>query len=587
MRRWGARVAAVALLGLATTAEGMMLSETSLKFGTTFSDFGPTCETLSVRSTRPWTVERAPDSAWHPGLTITPMGGAGPLVVRFCMDRTRANSNEVHTTRVLFRDADGTVTLPIRTSCSSNSKCGQPEHAPTERPAPVETALRTATPLPGQPTATVTPRPTGTAQPTFTSVEGSTPVRTATAIRTATVVPTRTATPLVPTAQPTSVPGARPVAQPGRALTVVRPMPYRFVSYRNDFAKPRKWAYFLDGTVTTADNASMDAQEHVRLSAVQELTALLDDWRYLGCFDEVQETIAVSQGISHIYRDLMGPYQVAGKLNDGVKGTWADEDAYYNIAGYSMRRYRRCLLDKDTVAACALLPTEYLEFLDLRAEGGRCVEGALFTLPSPPVFDKTQQNLGPLTADRLMPALSPSQLALLNAPTASHTCASLAVLDGRGCTGGTQEKLRQLEASGLNAEQRHALQLAPFPRRHDARWPAREHRAIVLGELYTWGDGSGSMPFSWDGQQRGHGNWGFSRAAEFAHLIYHAISAHMWVREFNGTWVDRSPPYLYRFPCFVRGKFTYGNDCPEESQAAIVNRALRGDYGIYTPGRQP
>ena len=575
-KRWPWMVAAVVLLGMATAVEAQV-TPTKITCG---SSFGTDPKYLDV------TVAGSFALMVPPWVVASQTSGVAPIRLALRCDKSGLTPKHEETqTLPLVVLADGiTSTYPItwRATCSTSSGCGTGSPVPpppTARP----TIVRTATPLPGQPTATTTP------QPTFTSVGGSTPVRTATAIRTATatvMVPTRTATAAVPTVQPTSVPpSGRPVAQPGRALTVVRPMPYRFVSYRNDFAKPRKWAYFLDGTVTTADNASMDAQEHVRLSGVQELTALLDDWRFLDCFDEVQETIAVSQGISHIYRDLMGPYQVAGKLNDGVKGTWADEDAYYNIAGYSMRRYRRCLLGKAMVAVCASLPTEYLEFLDLRSEGGKCVEGAAFTLPFPPAtVDKAQQNLGPLTADHLMPAYSAAQLALLNDSTSAHTCASLAVGDGRACPGGTQEKLRRFEQSGVNAEQRHAMQLAPFPK-GDKRWPHREHTAIALGELYTWGDGSGTMPLSWDGQQRGQGNWGLSRGAEFAHLIYHAIAAHMWVREYQGTWVDRSPPYLYRFPCKVNGKFTYGNDCPEESQAQIVNRALRGDYGIYTPGR--
>lgn len=353
-----------------------------------------------------------------------------------------------------------------------------------------------------------------------------------------------------------------------------RPIPLRQLSLKLGDSAPYKWAIVPDDrgaeVRVPATQGSLDQLEESRLMAM--LSVLRAIRPFVGGQKKINRWVNISSGFSHIFRDLNPVYQM-DRLGDGEGGTWTTDPSgkHYSIENYAMRDVQKLCLLRDNFPLVSKLAPDVLDFLDIRLANGRVEVGAAFTLPPiPSTYDKTVMRAGPITADRPMVALTPTQLAALTAATQAHQHASDPVAHPSPADAddhkSVQLLLREFEETALDEEQRHFFQLMQFNGGKDARWSAADVALIAKLEDLTWNE--------WDAELRKPApNWGLSRYWEIAHQQAHALAA------FNTMANPQDVQMLYRLPCFDHlGHAKPIGECPAEDQGQVMARLRTGVF---------
>lgn len=481
----GTIIAALVLL-FATTAHAQV-TPSSLTFGSTF----PSEKALDITATGPFTV------AVPPWLLPSQTSGEAPARILLRADKSQLAANVTTKATVVVTVAGVDYAVLVQGKCSTSSGCGTGPPIlppPTERP----TSVRTATPLPGQPTPTRTVFPTGGI--------------TATATGGKTATPTRTATPIVPTAEPTSVPPSGYLAQPMRPTGLD-------VSYRVlDEGAPFRWCMLRrppGGSpfgYVPCTQVGMDAMTETSLVAIVNLVRVVrgieNGWAGLADFmlSESQGASAITAFLNPIYEGNFGDY----------RGDWAEDEngKDYSKPFYVARKARAFLLNHATACAAAPEIGKFLDFLNLTISAGRCVDsGWRPVFPATKVPNATQA-LGTIDYDTKQPPLLGAQLHLLHMTHAQHR----AVSDWR-CGVGPQpapgvvaQAHLALEASARNETELHFFGLKAFSGDVDPRWsPAEECKWARLQDA----DHERWM------RAVEAGDWAASRKAETSHQNAH------------------------------------------------------------------
>lgn len=438
-RAW--MLAACAVL-MASTAEAITVDETAVKFGTTYK---PEPQIVTITSTLPFTITTAPGGTWHPGLTVTPVGGVGPARIEFRLDERKASSNEVHFSRLRVCDALSCVEISVRISCSGSSGCLVPEGSPTARPVPI---------------GSVVPVPTRTAVP-------------------GAPVPTRTAAPPpLPSSQPSPVTGFSAPVIPWSVVSISKRVPTQFL----------KWCPVAGGFVSS-DQPCADAIENTRNVAGFAALRMADhfpgrDTRWM------HNALDIGSGVTHLIVHLWTVYR--GNFGN-YTNTWrTDKDGrqYHVMEGILDELVKKILADPAFARFVAAWPESTLEsgdpmrpkmeaplldLLDLRLsdDGTTVVPGARFIrwTVNEATYDSRALTRGVLDYEMVLQALTPEQKALVMATHHAHHRVTAWHCGGEKPPDGIVPQAHaRLVASARNATEARLFGMLPFSGVFDDRW---------------------------------------------------------------------------------------------------------------------
>lgn len=455
---WGNMKILIGLL-LSSVCFAGDVSDTSLTFGSTFNT-DP--KIITVFSSGQFGLNNIP--VW---LRVDPVTAVGPGDVKFYADVKKVPTNG-DTALVNLVTRNGTTVITILAKCSSSSGCGG---------------------------GTVVPTPTPVVNPTPVS----TPV----------VNPTPVSTP-VSTPQPTVAP-TPPITIPVGDDSVTAPVhpTYREVSTKLDKIVPYVW---YQGK--TATQTQRDAMEETRAGI-----AMPEVLRYArtipGCKSSYDR---FAQGMSEITAKLGPVYEIGISLKEGTAGHWSVDPngRHYSIENYAFRAVAACSVKSASeCAASPLMNANLLDLMNMRIENGKCITGALFTVP-PPTEKRNgyRERLGMVQADTLMPALTAQQLQLLDASHAAHHAVT-EFKCGTGPAPAAGIVLKShiaLEATARTEAEHHFLRLKDFSGAEDPLW--------TRAEVCKWARIQDKAHHAWKDQVL-LGKWGRARLMDNDHLNAH------------------------------------------------------------------
>lgn len=471
---------------MSVNAMAVSFSPTQITFGSTFNG-DP--KVVVVDSEVPFTLG-VMMPAW---LTAKVSGN----IVSFYADVTKVPASG-ETVYVTFNDANSSKFVTIQAKCSSSSGCGGVIILPT----------------------TPTPTPVATPKPTVAPTPVSTPVGTPN--------PTPVATPL-PIGNDAKTPAVRPT--------------YREVSTKLDKIVPYVW--FRGHTATQVER---DAMEETRTGV-----AMPEGLRYIRTIKGCESVYSKYGGILGEMTALLGPvYEIGISLKEGEAGHWSVDPngRHYSKENYFFKDAKQCSVANGTQCAQSPLMTQaLLDLLDMRIEGGKCVLGALFTVPPPTEKRNSyREQLGRVQADTLMPQLTDAQKVLLAASHAAHHAVTLFKC-GEGpapVAGIVQTSHMALENSARNEPEHHFLRMKDFSGAEDPLW--------TKDQVCRWAKIQDIAHHRWMDEVL-KGKWGRSRLFENDHQ-----NAHICM----GLKHER---LLVRFSC--AGKI---GTCPKETCESYLNR---------------
>ena len=267
----------------------------------------------------------------------------------------------------------------------------------------------------------------------------------------------------------------RAEALPGFKSAPVRPT-YRDVSIKIPRQESFKW---FRGYVAT--QVLRDAMEET-LAGIAVPEALRYARTIPSCETAMNKAMS-SSGLNAITTKLGPIYEIAQALKDGDGGSWAiggTQGRHYSIENYILSNVQACSIEANSASLCAkstLMTPDLLDLLDMRVEGGKCVQGANFELvPPQEVYDNKRSQLGKVQAKTLMPELTEEQKRMLHATHMAHKQVSdwrcgIAPAPEAGIV---KKRHLELEASAVNEEQHHFFRLKDFSGTPDPGWTQEE-----------------------------------------------------------------------------------------------------------------
>ena len=472
-----------------------------VKFGTTYKP--SITQSVTVSSSGPFTTTGVPSfvKAVHDGSQL----------VLSIPDAARVPVNGYQGQITIWVNEVMIDFLTLRCSCSTSSGClGLPEvpqptfAVPTKTSTPVFTAAPVATPTPGtvSPGRTVTP-PVGTGTP-----KQATPVHTPNPTATLIVVGDCNDNPTKP----------------------IRPT-YKDVSIKFEDEGHYDSPYGFDNRGCTATQVWQDAAQEVRWEAAAEaVIAMRQTFTLIKYYDLVEH-------LGDITKRLGIDYEIARALKDTLGGIWQTDP---NGKHYS--KERQVLEEVRTVMLafpfdCYDSPhmtSDLLDAMNMRKEGGKCVYGTTWRLPTREKLNKARQAMGTVQANTKMPALTPQQEDLLEATHLAHHA-----VDDWQCGVGpnpgpdvVKKAHLALEATARNEDEHHFLRMKDFSGRLDPKWTPEE--------VCKWARIKGKFHHLWKDAVL-EGKWGLSRLHENNHQNAHrcgGMKAGLIVRFSCGKGID-------------------------------------------------